>query len=277
MSTRKLHASAAGSLPRIEVRNPAGSVTIEGLEGADSLDVRVEALDAAAEGVLDQVQIEVSDTDPDGGSSPVRLRVTVPERRLLRNPEFAVRITTPAGAAARVAVASADVDLRGRLGSVELTGASADLAVEEATDLELRTASGDVRVGTVRGEAFVKSASADVRIGRVEGKVRLRGASGDATVDHARDAHISTASGDVTIGAAAGEMVQVRTASGDVSVGVPPGRRVWLDLHSVSGRMRSELDGDAPDAGTGPADLTLNLESVSGDLRIVRSAPAPAA
>jgi hypothetical protein len=67
--------------------------------------------------------------------------------------------------------------------------------------------------------------------------------------------------------------VQVKTVSGDASVGVTPGLRVWLDLSSVSGRMGSELDDDPADDG--PPQLTLTMRSVSGDLRIHRTAGAP--
>ena len=92
----------------------------------------------------------------------------------------------------------------------------------------------------------------------------------------AGDVSISTASGDVTVGAASGGAVQIKTVSGDVSVGVVPGLRVWLDLSSVSGRMGSELADDG-DAGDGPAELSLTLRSVSGDMRIHRTAAAPVA
>jgi hypothetical protein len=276
MSVRKLSARAAGARPQIEVGNPAGSVSMECIEGADALDVQVEALNDDAEELLDEVAIEATEGDPEQGSA-VRLRITVPDRRLWENPEFGVRITTPPGADARIAVASADVDLRGRFADVTVTGASGDLAVEEASEVELRSASGDVRVGTVHGGAYVRTASADVRIDRVNGALRVRGASGDVSVEHAADAVISTASGDVTVVSATGETVQVRTASGDVSVGVPPGLRVWLELHSVSGRITSHLDDDVADAGDARPDLTLNLESVSGDLLIGRTTPAPVA
>jgi hypothetical protein len=56
-----------------------------------------------------------------------------------------------------------------------------------------------------------------------------------------------------------------------VTVAVLSGRRVWLDLSSVSGRLASELDDDGP--GTGPAELTLAVRTVSGDVRVRRTAP----
>jgi hypothetical protein len=257
--------------PRLEVRNPAGSVTVQAVEGAEQLEVWVEPLDDAAEQLMDRVEVDVRNGAP---GSPTRLRVAVPERRLLRTPAFAVRITTPPGAAARIAVASADVELAGRLGALEVTGASADLDVEHGTDVHVRTASGDARIGVVEGSASIASASGDVRVGRASGALQVRTASGDVSVESAAaDLSVSTASGDVTVGGVTGGTVQVTTVSGDASVGVTPGLRVWLDLSSVSGRMGSQLD-DGPE-GDGSPQLTLILRSVSGDLRIHRTAAAP--
>ena len=268
MSLHEQVTVAAGLPPRLEVRNPAGSVTVQAVEGADQLEVWVEPLNEAAEELLDDVEIDVREFD---SGSPARLRVTVPERRLLRTAAFAVRITTPAGAGARIAVASADVELTGRLGALEVTGASADLDVERGTDVRLRTASGDARIGTVDGHGSIGSASGDVRVCRAQGPLKLRTASGDVSVEHSSgDVSVSTASGDVNVGGTTGGVVQVKTVSGDVSVGVAPGLRVWLDLSSVSGRMDSELADDGTN-GDGPPALTLALRSVSGDMRIHRS------
>ena len=252
-------------------------MTVEALEGAEQLEVRVEPLDDAAEQLLDRVEIDVREAEPDRADSPTRLRVTVPERRLLRTPAFAIRISTPAGAAARIAVASAAMELTGRFGALELTGASAEPDVEQGTDVHLRTACGDARVGTVDGRASIGSASGDVRVGRALGPLQLRTASGDVSVEQTADTvSISTASGDVTVGAATGGAVQITTVSGDTSVGVVPGLRVWLDLSSVSGRMDSQLEDDGR-SGEGPPELTLALRSVSGDMRIHRTTAVPVA
>ena len=277
MPVRTHVAVVTGPPPRIEVRNPAGSVIVEAVEGAEQLEVRVEPLDDAAEQLLDRVEIDVRAADPDRAGSTTRLRVIVPERRLLRTPAFAVRITTPAGAAARIAVASAHVELTGRFGELGVTGASADLDVEQGTDVDLRTASGDARIGTIDGRASIGSASGDVRVGRAHGPLQVRTASGDVSVEQPADnVSISTASGDVAVGAATGGAVHITTVSGDSSVGVVPGLRVWLDLSSVSGRMDSRLEDDDRTAD-GPPALTLTLRSVSGDMRIHRTAAAPAA
>jgi hypothetical protein len=257
---------ATDTPPAVEVRNPSGSVTVEGRDGVDEITVQVTALDGAAEQLLDRVNVSFTHS---------RLQVEVPERRLLRTPGFAISVVTPADSAVRVATASAGTTLRGRLGEVEVTSASGDVTVAECASLELRTASGDARIDVVAGRARHGSASGDLWIRSVGGPATSRTASGDVRIDEAAgDVSIGTASGDITIGRATAGSVQAKTMSGDVEVGVVPGLRVWLDLSSVSGRMNSQLPDDDGAADDGPAQLSLTLRSVSGDLRIRRVAPA---
>jgi hypothetical protein len=49
---------------------------------------------------------------------------------------------------------------------------------------------------------------------------------------------------------------------------------VWLDLSSISGRMTSQLDGDDAAAGNDPAQVTISVRTVSGDLRVRPAAVA---
>lgn len=256
--------------PAVEIRNPAGSVILDAVEGAPEYVVEIEPLDSAAQESLDGVEVHVL------GS---RLRVVAPERRLFRSGSFAIRVTAPAGIAARVAAASADAELRGELGRVQLTTASGDGVVESCADLQLRTASGDARVGAVRGRATIAAASGDLRLDAVGAALEARTASGDVEVGTASgEISVTTASGDVHIDRATGGRIGVRSVSGDVSVGVVPGLKVWLDLSSASGRMESHLDTEPLDTATGaddgPAQLTVSLRTVSGDQRILRAAGA---
>jgi Putative adhesin len=254
--------------PAVEIRNPAGSVRVQAQEGATEYVVEVEALDSTAEQHLDQVEVGLG---PGG-----RLRVAVPERRLLRTGSFAVRVTAPSGAPARVAATSADTELAGDLGKVELTSASGDCVVDTCAALQLRSASGDARVGSVTGRAVVGTASGDLRVESVGAGLEARTASGDIEIlAAAGDVSIATASGDVDIHRVAGGSVAVKSMSGDVSIGVVPGLKVWLDLSSISGRMESHLDEDGD--SDGPAALTLSVRTVSGDQHILRAAgTAPA-
>jgi hypothetical protein len=272
MSVRGERIPSGSTPPVIEVRNPAGSVTVEVVEGAEELDVRVEALDQTAEDLLDQVEIDLT---PPAEGRPARVRVSVREPRPFRTPRFAVHVSTPGGARARVAVASADVSARGRLGVLELTSASGDLVADHCAALQLRSASGNARIGTVTGEAVLGSASGDLRIERADGGLKARTASGDVSVDAAAGTvGITTASGEVSIGALGEGRLKVKSVSGDVTVGVVPGLRVWLDLSSVSGRMESRLDDDGGAPAESAPQLSISIRSVSGDQSILRAAGA---
>lgn len=261
MASRTHSFPVSGRAPAIEIRNPAGSVTLEARDGREELVVDVTALDATAEQLLDAVAISCTDS---------RLSIVVPERRLSRTPSFAVSVTSPPDAELRIATASAGTTLRGRFGAAELTSASGDVAVEDVASLQLRTASGDARVGAVTGPATAVSASGALRIGTAAGGLTCRTASGDVGIrEAAGEVSVATASGGVVIGRITQGDVRVKTMSGDTEVGVAPDRRVWLDLSSVSGRMDSQLtDDDGPAAGEGGARVSLTLRSVSGDLRI---------
>jgi hypothetical protein len=267
MSVRTLSVPAGSTPPALEVRNFAGSVVIDAAADADAVDVRVEALDSVAEQLLESI-------GPDGG---VRVRVAVPNRALWRTPAFAVTVRTPCDARVSVSAASADVEVRGRTGRLELTVASGDVTVDDCAELQVRSASGDVRIGSVAGRGVLSSASGELRVGSAPGGLEVRTASGGVSVgDCTGDVSVSSASGDVTVGAASAGSLRLKTVSGDVTIGVLPGLRLWLDLSSVSGRMRSELADDAA-GGDSPAQLSLALRSVSGDLRIHRAATARAA
>lgn len=258
MTTRTHRFPVGDGSPAVEIRNPAGSIAVEAPEGATEFAVDIEPLNNAAEQLLDQVEVGVV------GS---RLRIAVPERRLFRSPEFAIRTTVPMGSDARVAAASADSVLRGPLGRVTMASASGDAAVESCAELQLRTASGAARIGRVTESATLASASADLHVESVSGGLEVRTASGDVTVSRASgDIGVTTASGDVVVERVSAGSVQVKTMSGDVSVGVAPGQRVWLDLSSVSGRIESQLEDD--DTGDGPAQVSVAVRSVSGDQRI---------
>jgi putative adhesin len=267
--TVRTHRFPLSDTPRdVDLRNPAGSVTVLADETADELVVRIEPLDPSAEQLADRLDVVVT---------PSRLHISVPERRLLRTPSFAIEVRTPAGAAVRAASSSGDLELRGRLGGAELTSASGDVAVERCTELQLRSASGDARVGRVEGPATVATASGDVRLEYAGGRVQVRSASGDVRLgETAGDASVTSASGDLQIDRARRGRVQLKTVSGDAVVSVEPGLRVWLDVQSISGRLYSDLDDDTDAPAGGAADLSVVLHSVSGDLRVGRAAPAPA-
>jgi DUF4097 and DUF4098 domain-containing protein YvlB len=109
------------------------------------------------------------------------------------------------------------------------------------------------------GGARVSTASGDVQIGRAESSVRA-----------------STASGDVSIGTPRRGEVEAKTVSGDVALRVPAGTGVWLDLSTLTGSTRTDLN-IGTDAPASSPDLTVRVATMSGDIEVYRtSQPAPA-
>jgi DUF4097 and DUF4098 domain-containing protein YvlB len=161
-------------------------------------------------------------------------------------------IQLPEGSSAAVHAVSADVRCSGELGA-----------------LDVHTASGDVSAERVTGEADIVTSSGDVRVAAATA-IRAKTASGDITLGQATGlvtAH--TASGDVRIAQASGRRTEITATSGDISVAVARGAGVYLDLSTMSGTVRSELD---PADETAAADLTVTCRSISGDVRVSRAA-----
>jgi DUF4097 and DUF4098 domain-containing protein YvlB len=100
--------------------------------------------------------------------------------------------------------------------------------------LELKTGSGDVEVGTAPERISAKTGSGHVRID-------------------------SNRTGDVSL----------RTASGEIRTGVHAGTAAWLDVRTVTGRVRSDLAASSEPAG-GEDQVRLQLETVTGDIDVTR-------
>lgn len=259
---------------RLRVALGAGEVSIEtGEEPEVVVDVLPLRDDKASREAAAETRVEHREV---GGGH--ELAVEVPKRGFAkgRDASIAVRIRCPHGADLVLSAASADVDARGRLGTVYVKSASGDLALQVVEgSLGASTASGDVTVAEVLGAAKVKTASGDVEVKRAGGDLDAALVSGDLTVGEALGAVVvSTVSGDVRVGEAGGGSIELKSVSGDIEIGMRPGLRLWIDANSLSGSMMSEL----AITDTKPADdaplVELRAKSVSGDVRIRRAATA---
>jgi DUF4097 and DUF4098 domain-containing protein YvlB len=260
----------------VDLRIAGGSVELH----ADSHDTAVvevapyDSSDASRE-AASQTRVELSgDT----------LVIAGPEASgwlLRRSPRLRVTASVPAGSSGRLRVASADVSGHGEWTQVKLSTASGDAYFEQVTgDLTVNTASGDVRSSVVGGRLTVKTASGDVSAQQLGGSADVVSASGDVQVDDAgADVSVKTASGDTRIGAVRQGTVRANTVSGDVSVGVVSGTGVWLDLSTLSGKTRSDLNMSGEGGGEFVPEhrLTLQVRTVSGNIEIHRvTLPTPA-
>ena len=258
----------------LELKLAAGSIELATTDAAETV-VELERLDGAE---LEPDEARIEHRHASEGADRVVVAVERRTRLFGTSRQYRLRVYAPHGAAADVATASADVHGHGRFGSVAVRAASADVAFETvAGALTAKTASGDVSVELVEGPATVQTASGDVRLGRTVADVSVRSASGDVAVDEADGGvNVATASGDVRVASVAHGVVEIQSASGDLTVGVARGASVWVDARSTSGDLVSELELDeqAPGDGDGPL-VELRLNSLSGDIRLVRAADRP--
>jgi DUF4097 and DUF4098 domain-containing protein YvlB len=261
----------------LEVRLSSGEVTID-----PSLDGRVEveltAHDDDSQRLVDEARVELQDR-----SDRPRVIVEVPQKRggfsfSFGRQGITCRVRCPEGSVVTAKTKSADLTVRGTIGSVSFTTASGDLDLDRVSGgVNAKSASGDVSAREIGGDVSIQSASGDVSLEVVRGAASVTSVSGDVRIDEAYDdLNANTVSGDQKHSAVMRGRVAAQSVSGDVSIGVRRGSKVFLDCNTLSGDTSSELEltGDAPD-GDGPL-VEIKAKTVSGDIQITR-APAPAA
>jgi DUF4097 and DUF4098 domain-containing protein YvlB len=197
-----------------------------------------------------------------------------------RSPRAKVVIRVPEHSALAIRSASADIRTWGRFATIHAALESADAEVAEAAgDVQLKAESGDLKVGRVAGALRLSTSSGDLRIGDVTGDVTADTASGDVTIENAAaSVTVGTASGDVRLRLVRCGKTRVKTASGDVSVGIAAGTGVWLDLSTSSGSTSNDLSMRGAQGDDLPgATLELRVRTASGDIDVHRVAGPTAA
>lgn len=262
----------------LSVRNQAGTVEVT---AADVVETTVEIVPNDAKGaeLAERTRVQLGD---DGRT----LRIEVPDRKVLRQPPLEIIVTVPTRSAVDIGTATAEVHTRGSLEGATVSTASADVALAEVTGrLRVTTASGDVYLGRCDGPVQVRTASGAIRLDVSNLEASVHTASGDVEVGRLTgDLTARSASGDLVIGTASAGSVQAKSMSGDVVIGVAGGLLVWLDVHSMSGDVSSQLgpdgasEGNRPDdAGTDAdadasrdPDLRITATTMSGDIQLRR-------
>jgi hypothetical protein len=270
------HFTTPGPLA-LRIRNMVGEIRLETADG-DQTTVELEPLrnDEASQAAVDDARVDLRERS--GGHE---LRIEIPERGATskfgflfnRSPEVLVRVTCPPGADIQAWSRSADLDARGRFGSADLETVSGDVDISELDgDLRLRAVSGDVRIGRVERNAEIQTVSGDALVDTTGAAATLQSVSGDIVVRDARGSvTLNSVSGDQRADGTGNGPVNAQSVSGDIRIGVRPGVRVWIDAASRSGDLSSELDVRDGQASDGPV-AELRLQSLSGDIAIVRSA-----
>ncbi len=210
----------------------------------------------------DQHATLIVDTDParNGWKTSFTVHVTAPRHSGIRiqSQSADVAVTGPAERL-EVRTASGEVRVDDVYGPSVVQTASGDIALRSTTSCDLRSASGDIEVRHVSGDAVAHSTSGDVQLDVAGADVKARTVSGELRVL------------DVTRG-----RVELVSVSGDVEIGIHAGSLAAVDFSTVSGRT----DTDLPVSDAGPAEdedqesplLDLSVKTTSGDIRVRRAA-----
>jgi hypothetical protein len=203
-----------------------------------------------------------------GGDSELYVTAVVPTASNVAARTGSADVTVE-GDAGSTAIKSGSGDVRiatSRSHAVVETG-SGDVRLDHAqADVRVKSGSGDVQLGHSAGSVVVSTGSGDVEIGTSQATTVVKTGSGDLRVGESHDdVSLSTGSGDFVIDHVHRGRLVAKGASGDVRVGIPAGLPVWTDLTTVSGSIRSSLEG-AGQPAEGQDHVELRAKTVSGDI-----------
>jgi DUF4097 and DUF4098 domain-containing protein YvlB len=201
--------------------------------------------------------------------------------------QVSVHVSLPEDSRLSTKLGSADLRVEGRVGATKVRTGSGGVQVDEiGAEASFEAGSGDIQVDVVSGALQVKSGSGDVVLDQVRGRAEVSTGSGDVSVGsaqqsfsaksgsgdlRAREAHgdvvMSTASGDLVVDQLHRGQLSAKNVSGDIHVGVPSGVPVWTDVSTMTGSVRSNLQGAGqPDEGQDY--IELRAKTVSGDIEL---------
>lgn len=211
-------------------------------------------------------------------------------RTASRRNDATLELDLPRNVRLVVSTSSADVDISGIDGDVEIRTTSGDISLDDIGGrLTLETLSGDVRLDGRSGPARVTTMSGDITMRGVRDDANVHTTSGDVILGMERAARVDveSISGDVTFDGSTTDdaRLQVTTHSGDVTLRLPEGARGSIDLSTFSGDMtasgsltlmpnsltssRSERAVRRYEIGGGGS-TRFTISTFNGDLRVVR-------
>lgn len=211
-------------------------------------------------------------------------------RTASRRNDATLELDLPRNVRLVVSTSSADVDISGIDGYVEIRTSSGDISLDDIGGrLTLETLSGDVRLDGRSGPARVTTMSGDITMRGVRDNANVHTTSGDVILGMERAARVDveSISGDVTFDGSTTDdaRLQVTTHSGDVTLRLPESARGSIDLSTFSGDMtasgsltlmpnsltssRSERAVRRYEIGGGGS-TRFTISTFNGDLRVIR-------
>ncbi|HBZ54417.1 MAG TPA: hypothetical protein DEO88_03340 [Syntrophobacteraceae bacterium] len=189
--------------------------------------------------------------------------------------DFVVR--APRKCTLKVSGVSNDAAISGFDGEFSLNSISGDLTLSDLTgELSVNTVSGEVELAVVDGKLKLHTVSGNIKGQKTTGSVSLNTVSGDV---HLSESSLSTVqaesvSGNLELQTPLGEgPYRFHSVSGEVRLTVPAGTRCSAELHSISGRISTNLPQSYNSRHHGTemvavqgGGVMISLKSVSGDL-----------
>ncbi|MBO1416267.1 DUF4097 family beta strand repeat-containing protein [Streptomyces sp. FH025] len=246
-----------------------GSVWINASKRADA-SVEVRPTNPARD--ADVKAAELTQVDFSGG----RLTVKGPKQRtVFSNKKGSIEIVVelPAGSEVHAESPMADFVTEGPLGDCRLKGSMGRIQLDRAESARLKLDHGDIRLGTVAGDAEVFGAGR-IEVGSVGGRLTVKNSNGDTEIDEVRgelsanasngrihvghagsDVEAKTANGHIRLGRVVRGKVTLQSGVGDLEIGIAEGTAAWLDVHSKFGAVRNTLG-----AAEGPGEARETVE-----------------
>lgn len=207
-----------------------------------------------------------------------------------RRTDATLELDLPRSVRLVVSTASADVDVSGIDGDVEIRTTSGDIGLDDIGGrLTLETLSGDIRLDGRSGSARVTTMSGDITLRGVRADVNVHTTSGDVVLgmDRAARVDVESISGDITFDGNTTDdaRLQLTTHSGDVTLRLPESARGSIDLSTFNGNMsatgsltlmpnslassRRERPARRYEIGGGGS-TRFTISTFNGDVRVVR-------
>ncbi len=258
---------------QLYVENGSGHIDVTAADVATT-EVRVEGkLADQVQVVHDRGQVSVIAPKARGifGDQQLEMHIVVPGDSgiVVRSGSADVRVTGRVSTA-KVKSGSGDVSLERLGGPGSIDTGSGDVSLTEAVgELRVRSGSGDFSADHLQAATSVSTGSGDIRVETAAAPVVVKTGSGDLEIAHAADdVTMTTGSGDTVIRHATRGRITSKGASGDVRIGVPVGTPVWTDITTVSGTVRSGLEGvGEPEPGADYVEV--RATTVSGDVHLL--------
>lgn len=243
-------------------------VTIEDF-GSGSISI-AEGSTAGVEGSLnasDLSLLEAIDVCQDG----TQLRIAFPHRLQLSS-NAQLRLGVPAGLTYAIGSGSADISVSVPIERSKIASGSGDVSVGTANDLTCTTGSGDISITELGGVgAKVSTGSGDIFVSVAHCPVSAKSGSGDVIVRSLQQGGLqaSSGSGDISVPCTSSS-VDLRSASGSLTIGIADALPAWLDLNSVSGRVRIALEATGQPEADEPY-VSVRARTASGEIAVYRA------